>query len=154
MGDGTFAPDDNMTRYMFAQVMYNMELDPTGGSALTFKDIPSDHWARTAVAWAVAKGIVKGYSSEEFGGDDNITREQIATVLYRLAGSPAITDEAAAGFPDAADISDYAKAAMNWAVGTGIMNGMDTGNLEPQANATRAQVAAMIERYIENVIFG
>jgi hypothetical protein len=154
MGDGTFAPDDNMTRYMFAQVMFNMELDAVGGSSVSFTDIPSDHWARKAVAWASAKGIINGYSSTEFGGDDNITREQIATMLYRLSGSPEVTDAAAAGFPDAADISEYASTAMNWAVAAGLMNGMDDGRLAPQENATRAQVATMIQRYIDKVIFG
>jgi hypothetical protein len=132
--------------------MYNMELDPVDSGKTAF-DVPADHWAAKAVAWASAKGIINGYSATEFGGDDNITREQIATMLYRLAGSPAITEEPANAFSDASEISDYAKAAMNWAVGTGLMNGMDEKTLAPKDNATRAQVAAMIERYIENIIF-
>lgn len=101
-------------------------------------------WYEKGMNWAVAEGISDG--SNPTG---NITREQLVTMLYRYAGSPEVSADALNAFSDAADISDYAKNAVAWAVSNGIVNGMGDGTFAPQANATRAHVAAMFMRFAQ-----
>ncbi len=147
-GSGLFGPDRPLTRAQFAQILYNKEGRPavTGGS--TFADVATNAWCAPAVAWAVEQGIAGGYGNGLFGPDDNITREQLAVMLWRYAGSPgAVGGEL--HFSDAGQISGYASDALRWAVENGIMHGTGGGILAPQGLATRAQTAQMLKNLME-----
>ena len=147
-GNGLFGPDHPLTRAQFAQILYNKEGRPaiTGGS--TFADVATNAWCAPAVAWAVEQGIAGGYGNGLFGPDDNITREQLAVMLWRHAGSPgAVGGEL--HFSDAGQISGYASDALRWAVENGIMHGTGGGILAPQGLATRAQTAQMLKNLME-----
>ena len=108
----------------------------------------SDSWYASAVAWAAEKGIVSGYGDGRFGPNDLITREQLAIMLWRYAGSPAPSAQAL-DFPDAGSASGYALEALRWAVENGIISGYGSGQLAPQGLATRAQVAQMMKNFLE-----
>ena len=114
-----------------------------------------DAWYADAVAWAAENGIVNGVSETEYAPNANITREQLATMLYRYAqysGMDAVDlRENISGFADADSVSEYAVQALNWAVGEELVNGMGDNTLAPQGNATRAQAAALLMRYVEYV---
>ena len=141
--NGAFGPDDHLSRAQLAQILYNRAGKPavTGGSG--FIDVPDGKWYAPAVAWAAANGIVSGYGSGLFGPDDNITREQLAVMLWRYAGSPAATDKELR-FADADRANGYALEALRWAVENGILNGYGDGRLDPKGLATRAQAAQML----------
>ena len=149
----TFEPELTMTRSMLVTVLWRMEGSPKA-AASSFTDAHGS-WYSSAVDWAAANGIVKGYSDKIFAPDDTITREQMAAILYRYASFKGVDVSAAkdlGGFNDSASVSGYAKDAMSWAVAEGIINGADT-KLLPAGGATRAQVAAILHRYIENCLF-
>ena len=153
VSDTSFAPYSNLTRGMIAQVLYNLEGKPAvSGSAYT--DVAADQWYNDAVNWAAQKGIVTGYGDGTFGPMDNITREQMAAILYRYAQYKGY-DVSAKGdltaFTDGNTVSDWAKDAMNWAVGTALFNGKGDGILDPTTTATRAEVAKILMTYCENV---
>lgn len=147
VGDGTgaFDPEAEMNRGSLAVMLHNLESNPEAAKASVFNDM-SATWYVEAVKWVAAEGIMGGYGNGEFGVSDNVTREQFAAILYRYAGSPA-TNGSVDGFTDADQISDWASDAMRWAVENGIMNG-DGGELMPTGFATRAQVAAMLMRFM------
>ena len=115
----------------------------------TFTDVPDGEWYSNAVAWAAEKGIVSGYGNGLFGPGDNITREQLAVMLWRYAGSPATTNKEL-HFADTNEISSYALEALCWATENGIVNGYGDGKLAPKGEATRAQVAQMLMNYLNN----
>lgn len=154
--DGTgadrFSPNAPLTRAMIVTILYRMAGSPAMSGVSDFKDVDSNKWFAKAVAWAAANGIVNGYGSGLFGPNDPVTREQLAAILYRYAvygGMTAVTlEENLGSFADTAQLSAYAIQAMNWAVGQGLINGSGS-NLVPKAQATRAQVAAIIHRYLE-----
>lgn len=153
VSDTSFAPYSNLTRGMIAQVLYNLEGKPAvSGSAYT--DVAADQWYNDAVNWAAQKGIVTGYGDGTFGPMDNITREQMAAILYRYAQYKGY-DVSAKGdltaFTDGNTVSDWAKDAMSWAVGTALFNGKGDGILDPTTTATRAEVAKILMTYCENV---
>lgn len=153
VSDTSFAPYSNLTRGMIAQVLYNLESKPAvSGSAYT--DVAADQWYNDAVNWAAQKGIVTGYGDGTFGPMDNITREQMAAILYRYAQYKGY-DVSAKGdltaFTDGNTVSDWAKDAMSWAVGTALFNGKGDGILDPTTTATRAEVAKILMTYCENV---
>lgn len=153
VSDTAFAPYSNLTRGMIAQVLYNLEGKPAvSGSAYT--DVAADQWYNDAVNWAAQKGIVTGYGDGTFGPMDNITREQMAAILYRYAQYKGY-DVSAKGdltaFTDGNTVSDWAKDAMSWAVGTALFNGKGDGILDPTTTATRAEVAKILMTYCENV---
>ena len=153
VSDTAFAPYSNLTRGMIAQVLYNLEGKPAvSGSAYT--DVAADQWYNDAVNWAAQKGIVTGYGDGTFGPMDNITREQMAAILYRYAQYKGY-DVSAKGdltaFTDGNTVSDWAKDAMSWAVGTTLFNGKGDGILDPTTTATRAEVAKILMTYCENV---
>lgn len=153
VSDTSFAPYSNLTRGMIAQVLYNLEGKPAvSGSAYT--DVATDQWYNDAVNWAAQKGIVTGYGDGTFGPMDNITREQMAAILYRYAQYKGY-DVSAKGdltaFTDGNTVSDWAKDAMSWAVGTALFNGKGDGILDPTTTATRAEVAKILMTYCENV---
>ncbi len=144
-----FGPNDTLSRAMLAQILYNNAGKPAASKTATYSDVKSSDWFAPAVSWAAEKGIVTGYSDSTFRPNDNITREQLAAMLYRYAGQPATTGSLAA-FTDAASVSGYAQQAMQWATANGIITGNGSATvLDPQGNATRAQAAAMIMRYLE-----
>ena len=147
--DGTsgtaFAPNMLLNRAMMAQVLYNL----AGGTASTvagFPDVAASAWYADAVNWAAANGYVTGYDNGSYGPEDSLTREQLAVILYRYAGSPAPAGSLD-GFADAASASAYAVDALRWAVGEGLLTGKDGGRLDPTGTASRAELAQILARF-------
>lgn len=154
VGGGKFEPDGQLTRAQLVTVLYRAAGEPdTGKQVNPFTDVADDTWYTRAVIWAANNGIVNGVGKNVFAPDASITREQIATMLYRYAGAEAAKEDKLSAFPDAAKTSDWAKEALNWAVASGLINGVadanGTANLEPQATATRAQIATILMRWLE-----
>lgn len=142
-----FNPEGKLTRGMVAMILFNYESKPETAVSSAFSDVPNHAWYSVAISWANKKGIVAGYGNGLFGPEDTITREQLASILWNYAGKPVVT--ANVTFDDAGNVSSYAQNAMSWAVKSGIISGMN-GKLNPQGEATRAQVAAMIQSFIKN----
>lgn len=154
VGGGKFEPDGQLTRAQLVTVLYRAAGEPdTGKQVNPFTDVADDAWYTKAVIWAANNGIVNGVAKNVFAPDASITREQIAAMLYRYAGAEAAKEDKLSAFPDAAKVSDWAKEALNWAVASGLINGVadanGTANLEPQATATRAQIATILMRWLE-----
>ncbi len=150
-GNQQFTPEGNMTRGMLVTVLYRLAYEPEAAQ-VDFGDIDQQAYYSDAVAWAASNGVVTGYSDHAFGPDDDITREQLATILYRYAKNhTAATGQTAAlsTFADASQISPYAAEAMSWAVSSGLINGVGNNQLAPEGEATRAQVATMLMRFCE-----
>ena len=148
----TFEPDAPMTRAMLVTVLWRYEGKPAA-PANTFSDVKAGTWYSDAVSWASANGVVNGVGGNRFDPDGNITREQMAAILYRYCNGKGIDTSkrgSLSGFPDAGKVSSYAQTAMQWTVAEGIIGGSD-GMLLPQGNATRAQVATILMRFIENI---
>ena len=153
VGDGKFDPNGTTTRGMIVTILYRLEEEPAAQAA-SFTDVAADAYYAKAVAWAAEKGIVKGYSAAQFAPNDAITREQMASILYRYAQSKNYDVTGTAkldGYTDAASISDYALTAMQWANAEKLIQGVTDTTIVPQGNATRAQVATILMRFIENV---
>ena len=154
MGDNRFNPNGDTSRAMIVTMLWRLEGSPAYAGASEFSDVDGDTWYTEAVRWASTEGIVTGYENPDdagmiFNPNGAVTREQLATMLYRYAQykKADVSANAALGsFNDAATVSDWATSAMQWAVGSGIINGID-GSLVPAGNATRAQVATMLMRY-------
>ena len=150
VGKGLFAPESSTTRAQFATILYRAAGAPAVEYKGTFSDVPEGTWYSEAVEWAAANGYVKGVGGGRFSPDGEITREQIAAILYRYAGSPK-GEGSLKAFRDAGSVSGYAVDAMIWATGEGIINGVGSGSgalLQPAANATRAQIAAIFARFL------
>ncbi len=150
----TFGPNDSTTRGMIVTVLYRLENEPSAAAA-SFTDVVSGQYYTDAVAWANANGIVTGYGNGKFGPNDVVTREQLAAILYRYAQYKKYDvsvgeDTNILSYADVQSVSAYAIPAMQWAGGAGIVNGSN-GKLNPQNNATRAEVATMLMRYCEKV---
>lgn len=149
----TFSPDTSLTRAQLAQILYNLEGRPEAGSvAGDYADVAAGAWYKNAVSWAVEAGILTGYGNGSMEPDRLITREQLATMLHRYAaGKGYDTDQAAdlSGYADGGSVSPYAGASMQWAVAAGILNGTGSNTLSPAGNASRAQSAAMLMRFLE-----
>ena len=141
----TFSPNATMTRAQLCAVLYRMagSLEMTGRD--TFADTPDGAWYEDAVLWAVRNRIMSGYTADTFGPHDPVTREQLAAILWRYAGSPAA--EAGEAYADEASIASWAVTAVDWARTCGFINGMSDGSFRPDGRATRAQVAAILMRY-------
>lgn len=153
--DNTFSPKANTTRGMVVTVLYRLENQPST-SAASFTDVASGAYYANAVAWANANGIVSGYGSGKFGPNDKVTREQLAAILYRYAQYKKYDvsvgeDTNILSYDDAQSISSYAIPAIQWACGAGVVTGKFGSKLDPKGNATRAEVAAMLMRFCENV---
>ncbi len=148
-----FGPNEPMNRAMLVTVLYRLEDEPRVTAANNFSDVVNNSWYEDAVLWANEHGIVEGYGNGLFKPLDNINREQIATIMYRYAiykGMDTVTlEENLIGFVDGNKVSGWAVQAMNWAVGQGIFSGRGANNLEPQSNATRAEVAQIMMNYLE-----
>lgn len=143
----TFHPNNPMTRGMLAVVLYRLEDAPDHDYDGIFTDVVTGSYYEDGIYWAADNGIVGGYGNGLYGPNDNITREQLAVMLWRYAGSPE-SDHSMAHFTDANKISAYAQEAVEWANEKGIINGKGGGILDPKGNATRAQVAQMLMNFI------
>ena len=150
----SFSPNASMTRAMLVTVLYRLEGEPAGTGSSSFSDVCSGSYYEKAVAWATANGIVTGTGSTSFSPDAKVTREQLAAILYRYAQYKKLGTDAGAkldSFSDAGNVSGYASEALSWAVSEGLINGA-SGRLMPKGDATRAQVAAILHRFVENVM--
>lgn len=151
----SFSPDTGMSRGMLATVLCNLERGDGSSLSNDFSDVADDAWYANSIAWAAENGIVNGYGDGSVGADDLITREQMAAMLYNYAGMLGIDTSARAdlsAYGDAAGVSGWADDVMSWAVAEGLITGMTDDTLAPQGTATRAQVAAMLERFVRNVL--
>ena len=149
---GVFSPDNAMTRAMLVTVLWRAEGQPTASSAASFTDAASDSWYSSAVAWAVENGIVNGTSDTTFYPDKSVTRQEIAAILQRYAkykGADITQTADLSAYTDNASVASWASDAMAWAVNKGVITGATSTTLAPSANATRAQVATMLMRYMQ-----
>ena len=144
--DTTFEPEGTMTRSMLSATLYRLAGSPAVTGEDAFSDTEEGVWYTDAVLWASQQGLVGGYGNGLFGTNDPVTREQIAVLLWRYAGSPAA--EAGADFSDESAISDYAVQAVDWARASGVVSGAEGNRFLPQSNATRVQVAAILRNYL------
>ena len=151
--DTTFSPYVTTSRGMIVTILYRIENEPVVSGACPFDDVKAGGYYEKAITWAAANGIVGGYGDAKFGPDDNITREQMAAILYRYAqykGYEFGEDSDISSYNDAATVSDGFIAAMRWACGAGIINGSN-GNLMPKDGTQRCQAAAMLIRFLNAV---
>ena len=151
-----FAPNANLTRGMLVQILYNLEGKPKGIAAY-FSDVQADAWYAEAVGWAAANKVVTGYADGTFRPNAAVTREQAAAILYRYAQSKGIDVSVGENtnilsYVDVQQASEYAIPALQWAVGAGVLNGKNGGRLAPTGTATRAEIAAIMQRWCENII--
>ena len=151
VADDAFDVDGNLTRAQLVTILYRIAGEPESTATNPFADVADGQWYTNAVIWAAENGIVKGVNTTTFAPNDQITREQIATILFRYAKAEKVEDKLA-GFPDAEKVSDYAADAMAWAVEQGLINGISESDgktyLAPQETATRAQIAVILMRYL------
>lgn len=151
-----FAPNANLTRGMLVQILYNLEGKPKG-TAANFSDVQADAWYAKAVGWAASNKVVTGYADGTFRPNAAVTREQAAAILYRYAQSKGIDVSVGENtnilsYVDVQQASEYAIPALQWAVGAGVLNGKNGGRLAPTGTATRAEIAAIMQRWCENII--
>ena len=148
----TFSPYASTTRAMIATVLWRMDGAPDAKSDSRFTDVAGDQWYSDAVAWADENGIVRGFGDGTFAPNAPVTREQFAAMLCRYAqysGDAVEPSRSLADFNDADQVSTWAKDAMRWAVSSGILTGKPGKRLDPQGTATRAEIAAMLRRYLK-----
>lgn len=154
----TFAPEVTTSRAMIATILWRMAGSPVVNYAMNYTDVTQGQWCSEAIRWATSEGVVTGYGNGMFGTNDPITREQLATMLWRYAQTEGYDvsigeDTNILSYTDVADLSEYAIPAMQWAVGAGIINGTGDGStLSPQGQATRAQAAVMLMRFCEEYV--
>lgn len=151
-----FVPNANLTRGMLVQILYNLEGKPKG-TAANFSDVQPDAWYAEAVGWAASNKVVTGYADGTFRPNAAVTREQAAAILYRYAQSKGIDVSVGENtnilsYVDVQQASEYAIPALQWAVGAGVLNGKNGGRLAPTGTATRAEIAAIMQRWCENII--
>ncbi len=154
VSETSFDPQGNMTRAMLVTVLHRLEGTSAAAGVSGFEDVPSDTWYTAAVAWARESGVVKGYSDTQFGPDDFITREQMATILYRYTESKGKDVSQAAElsrYSDENEISEWALRAMGWANAEGYITGRSDTTLNPKETATRAEVATILMRYCQRI---
>ena len=154
--DTTFSPGGNTTRGMIVTILHRLSGSPAADDS-AFLDVDDSQYYAEAVDWAAANGVVTGYNANTFGPNDFITREQMAAILYRYAVLMGYdvsvgADTNILSYTDALSVSEYAVEAMQWAVGAGIINGVEGNRLNPQGHATRAQVAAILYRFCTQVV--
>lgn len=146
VSDTEFAPKGTMTREMFATVLYRMAGSPSvDGLSVSFKDVKEGTWSYSAIVWAYSEGITKGVGGDMFAPEQSITREELVTMLHRYADTPEVSGELS--FTDASSVSEWAQAAVLWASQSKIVNGYDNGAFGPSDTASRAEMAAVIQRF-------
>ncbi len=155
-GTRNFAPDEPLTRAMFATIIYRMEGSPKASYSAKFPDVPDGNYFSVPIIWANKAGIINGHSNTGmFGTCENITREDMVVIMYRYCKMKGLVSGGRADlshFPDADQISGYAKEAVRWAVANGIINGRsNTGMLDPKGNASRVETAAIIQRFMTKI---
>ena len=152
--ESTFAPNDAMTRAMVVTVLHRLESQPQASAGLPFGDVPQGAWYEQAAQWAAENGIIQGVGGNQLAPQDTVTRQQLAVMLYRAAGSPEVTGNAQAleQFSDGSTVASWAQDAMIWCAEQGILQGDEQGKLNPSGESTRAQVAAMLTRFVEKSI--
>ena len=154
VGDSLFAPNSETTRAQLVTILYRLEGEPEVSGTSGFTDVEADTWYTDAVAWAAENGIVNGVSETEFAPGKNITREQLATILFRYAEAKGYDVSARAdlsAYPDADQIQSYAAESVAWAVAEGLIQGFEDNTLRPAGNASRAQIATILMRFCEGV---
>ena len=152
VSDTKFAPQTDTSRAMIVTILWRMEGEPVTDYAMSFKDVKDDRWYTDAIRWAQSSGIVEGYNTGKFGPNDPITREQMATILYRYAKLHEIdvtNTNTLAGFTDVNKVSVWALDAMRWANAVGLVQGRTATTLVPEVSITRAEAATMVQRYCE-----
>lgn len=147
-GTSTFAPGQPMTRAMLVTALWREAGSPVVNYAMDFDDVDEDQWYTEAVRWAVSKGIVAG-TGKGFSPDAALTRESLAAILFRYAGGQVSADDLS-GYADGAVVSAWAREAMNWAVAQGLITGKSGGRLDPGGTASRAEVSAILMRYVQS----
>lgn len=147
-GNGLFLPQDQLSRAHMAQVLWTMAGSPDGAVS-SFSDVPTSQWYYKPVSWCQQKELILGYATGSFGPTDLLSREQMATILYRYANSPA-ADYSLSRFSDADKVSSWALDAMSWAVSNRLLSNTDSGALNPQELVTRGELAAVIYAYSQN----
>ncbi len=153
-GENKFTPNGSMTRGMMVTVLYRLAYEPDAVEE-GFADVKSDAYYSDAVAWAAENGVVNGYADNTFAPDDNVSREQLVTILHRYAQKKGYATEkrgTLANFADASSVSSWASDAMSWAVELGLVNGTDASHISPAKSATRAEVATILMRFCEKVV--
>jgi|GEM_PF-1783883 len=154
MGEGIFAPDGKLSRAMLVTILWRLEGKPVVDYLMTFEDVEAESWYTEAVRWAASEGIVLGHSAESFAPNDDITREQLATIIYRYekykGGGFTGTWMFRMDYADLDDVSEWSYEAMCWCTMNSIVNGKPGKLLDPLGYATRAEAAAMLHRYCEN----
>ena len=154
VGDSLFAPNSETTRAQLVTILYRLEGEPEVSGTSGFTDVEAGTWYTDAVAWAAANGIVNGVSETEFAPGKDITREQLATILFRYAEAKGYDVSARvdlSAYPDADQIQSYAAESVAWAVAEGLIQGFEDNTLRPAGNATRAQIATILMRFCEGV---
>ena len=149
-GSSLFGKNDPITRGQMVQILYNYYGEDCGTNS-GFSDVPSSAWYAKAVTWASKNGVASGYSNSTFGPNNQLTREQMVTILYNVAGRPATNTSALAQFNDRGQVAAYAVNGFSWAVSNKVVSGTSNTTLSPRGTATRAQVAVILIRYLENV---
>ncbi len=155
VSEDLFAPQTNLTRAMMVTVLWRLENRPQAEMISTFIDLKRNSWYDQAVDWAAEKGVALGYSSEAFGPQDDVTREQMAAFLFRYMGAVGFDVSAwadFAGYADGNEVSAWAEEAMHWAVGSGLIIGRSDTELAPRDTATRAEVATMFKRLVTMMV--
>lgn len=150
-----FCPEASTSRAMLATVLWRLAGEPKSTGALCYSDCDANGWYAGAVAWGTENGVLRGYADGTFDPGAPVTREQLAAMLYRYAqktGADVSKRTALDGFSDAGEVSSYAQTAMQWVVANGIVAGRGRDLLAPKAGATRAETAAMLERFVRNVV--
>ena len=154
VGGNRFAPNSATTRAQLVTILYRLEGQPAVSGDLPFTDVEAGTWYTNAVGWAAQNGIVNGIGDDTFAPGNDLTREQLVTILYRYAESKGYDVSASAdlaGYPDGEEIQAYAREAMAWAVAENIIQGMEDDTLKPAGNASRAQIATILMRFCEGV---
>lgn len=150
VGTGLFAPNATTSRAMIVTILWRLRGSPEAEAAEMFTDVAPGDWYADAIAWAASEGVAEGYEDGSFRPNDAITREQLAAMLWRYAGSPG-SDGALSAFVDWADTSSWAQQAMSWAVAQGLITGVDSDSLSPKGQATRAQTATILMRFAQSI---
>ena len=154
VGGNRFAPNSETTRAQLVTILYRLEGEPAVSGDLPFTDVEAGIWYTDAILWAAQNNIVNGVNDTEFAPGDDLTRQQLVTILYRYAEAKGYDVSASSdlsGYPDAGQVQDYAQPAMAWAVAENIIQGMEDGTLKPAGNASRAQIATILMRFCEDV---